>query len=209
MYKFVALKTSKMMKKFFFNVLYLKIISPYKFSDAQLFDYLCQKLQAKDIKKENQKIEFSSVFFLNILSFDAKITVRERCIKATFSLEKVILTFFLILLFGALLFKGRAEDYFFFASIFFFLGLSLTAFSLKNRLRKNIELFLKQNSPKEKKEKRKTIFFITKENHCPACGKFLFGFEAYCLECGINFGTNNFSVSNFNGYKIKITLKDS
>ena len=48
-----------------------------------------------------------------------------------------------------------------------------------------------------------TDFVITKKFICPACGEIIFGFEASCPDCGINFGTYTFSVSGFKGLQMK------
>lgn len=46
-------------------------------------------------------------------------------------------------------------------------------------------------------------FSITAAWYCPACGEFLFGFEALCPECEINLGLYNFNSTGYKGYTVK------
>jgi uncharacterized OB-fold protein len=52
------------------------------------------------------------------------------------------------------------------------------------------------------------VFTATKADYCPACGRFLYGFESYCPECGINFGVLTNSSSNFKDYLLKIFFRE-
>ena len=54
-----------------------------------------------------------------------------------------------------------------------------------------------------------TVFTVTKAEYCPACGRFLYGFETYCPECGICFCINLVSSSNFKDYPLKIFYRES
>lgn len=50
-------------------------------------------------------------------------------------------------------------------------------------------------------------FNITSYNRCPACGEFVYGFEAFCKDCGLNLCLNNFTTSSYRDYTFKFIFK--
>lgn len=52
-----------------------------------------------------------------------------------------------------------------------------------------------------------SYFNITVYHCCPACGEFVYGFEAFCKDCGLNLCLNNFTTSGYRDYTFKFVFK--
>ncbi|MBO4372293.1 MAG: hypothetical protein J5826_05115 [Bacteroidales bacterium] len=116
--------------------------------------------------------------------YDLTVEISERQINFKFSNTNFLIILFTALLVGMFLFKGHVSTYIFWGTVSFFALYGANFFAVKNYLLSTLESVTKV-AENEIPSPIISSVSITRQNVCPACGRFLTGFESACPECGL------------------------
>lgn len=142
--------------------------------------------------------------------YDLTFEIGETSVDFRFSNTNFIIILLTALLVGMFLFKGHLSTYIFWGTVTFFLLYGANFFAVKNFISSVLESVIKVNEPMPDAPSTSSVS-ITRQNVCPACGKFLTGFESACPECGLYLLGNakpKESVTNLNGWSWTYCYKE-
>ncbi len=134
--------------------------------------------------------------------YDLTFEIGELNVDFRFSNTNFIIILLTALLVGMFLFKGHLSTYIFWGTVTFSVLYGANFFAVKNYISSVLKSVFKVADQMPDMPVCSSVS-ITRQNVCPACGKFLTGFESACPECGLYLLGNakpKESVSNLNGW---------